>query len=73
VRTPLVEKQIREQARRCGISPDDVVRTIMTEPAAICRLLEPEQVAALPLYLCSDEAARITGAALDIDLGCSAR
>jgi 3-hydroxybutyrate dehydrogenase len=73
VRTPLVEKQIQEQAHRHGISPDDVVRKIMTEPAAIRRLLEPEEVAALAFYVCSDEAAGITGAAIDIDLGWTAR
>jgi len=73
VRTPLVEKQIQDQAHRHGISPDDVVRKIMLEPAAIRRLLEPEEVAALALYLCSDTAAGITGAALDIDLGWTAR
>jgi 3-hydroxybutyrate dehydrogenase len=73
VRTPLVEKQIQEQAVRHGIPPADVVTKIMTEPAAIHRLLEPEEVAALALYLCSDEAAGITGAALDIDLGWTAR
>jgi len=73
VRTPLVEKQIQEQALRHGISPDDVVRKIMTEPAAIRRLLEPEEVAALAFYVCSDEAAGITGAAIDIDLGWTAR
>jgi 3-hydroxybutyrate dehydrogenase len=73
VRTPLVEKQIEEQALRYGITPGEVVRTIMTEPAAIKRLLEPEEVASLALYLCSDEAAGITGAALDIDLGWTAR
>jgi 3-hydroxybutyrate dehydrogenase len=73
VRTPLVEKQIQEQAVRHGIPAADVVTKIMTEPAAIHRLLEPEEVAALALYLCSDEAAGITGAALDIDLGWTAR
>jgi 3-hydroxybutyrate dehydrogenase len=73
VRTPLVEKQIQEQAVRHGIPPADVVTKIMTEPAAIHRLLEPEEVAALALYLCSDEASGITGAALDIDLGWTAR
>ncbi len=73
VRTPLVEKQILEQAHRHGISPDDVIRKIMTEPAAIRRLLDPEEVAALALFLCSDEAAGITGSALDIDLGWTAR
>ena len=73
VRTPLVEMQIDEQARRHGISPEEVVRKIMLEPAAIRRLLEPEEVAAMALYLCSDQAAGITGAALDIDLGWTAR
>ena len=73
VRTPLVDQQIDEQARRHGISRDDVIRKIMTEPAAIHRLLEPEEVASLALYLCSDEASGITGAALDMDLGWTAR
>ncbi|HUI52583.1 MAG TPA: 3-hydroxybutyrate dehydrogenase [Terriglobales bacterium] len=72
VRTPLVEKQIQDQAKRHGISPDDVVAKIMLEPAAIRRLLEPEEVAAMALYLCSDAASGVTGTALDIDLGWTA-
>ena len=50
-----------------------MITKIMTEPAAIKRLLEPSEVASLVLYLCSEEAAGITGAALDIDLGWTAR
>jgi 3-hydroxybutyrate dehydrogenase len=73
VRTPLVEKQIVDQAIRHGISREEVVTKIMTEPAAIKRLLEPDEVASLTLYLCSDQAAGLTGAALDIDLGWTAR
>lgn len=73
VRTPLVEKQIADQATRHGISSEDVVTKIMTEPAAIKRLLDPAEVASLALYLCSDQAAGFTGAALDIDLGWTAR
>jgi 3-hydroxybutyrate dehydrogenase len=73
VRTPLVEKQVADQAIRHGISREDVVTKIMTEPAAIKRLLEPDEVASLALYLCSDQAAGFTGAALDIDLGWTAR
>ena len=45
----------------------------MTEPAAIKRLLEPEEVAALTVFLCSDGTSGITGSALDIDLGWTAR
>jgi 3-hydroxybutyrate dehydrogenase len=73
VRTPMVEGQIAEQARRHSISPEEVVQKIMLAPAAIRRLLEPEEVASLVLYLCSDQASGITGAALDIDLGWNAR
>ena len=73
VRTPLVEKQIHEQAARHKISAEEVVQKIMTEPAAIRRLLDPDEVASLALYLCSDSAAGITGSALDIDLGWTAR
>jgi 3-hydroxybutyrate dehydrogenase len=73
VRTPLVEKQIEDQAAYHGISHEEVITTIMTEPAAIKRLLEPGEVASLVLYLCSEQAAGITGAALDIDLGWTAR
>lgn len=69
VRTPLVENQIADQAARYGISLQDVVTRIMTEPAAIKRLLDPFEVASLALYLCSDQASGMTGAALDIDLG----
>ena len=54
-------------------SEEDVVQKIMLAPAAIRRMLEPCEVASLVAYLCSDNAAGITGAALDIDLGWTAR
>ena len=72
VRTPLVEKQIENQAKSHGISEQDVIQKIMLEPAAIKRLLEPCEVASLVKYLCTDDAAGITGAAIDIDLGWTA-
>ena len=73
VRTPLVEKQIEAQAKTHGISPEEVIDRIMLEPAAIKRLVEPEEVADLALYLASDKARSITGAAHLIDLGWTAR
>jgi len=72
VRTPLVEKQIENQARSHGIPEEEVIQKIMLEPAAIKRLLNPSEVASLVRYLCSDDAAGITGTALDIDLGWTA-
>src|SRR5436309_519425 len=61
VRTPLVSKQIADQARAHGISEDAVLREIMLAPAALKRLLEPSEVAAYVTFLCSDAAAGITG------------
>ncbi len=73
VRTPLVEGQIADQARVHGIPAEKVIETIMLAPAAVKRLLEPEEVASLVLYLCSDAAAGVTGAAHSIDGGWTAR
>jgi 3-hydroxybutyrate dehydrogenase len=44
----------------------------MLEPHAIKRLLEPSEVAGMAVYLCSDAAATVTGAALSIDAGWTA-
>jgi 3-hydroxybutyrate dehydrogenase len=73
VRTPLVEKQIAAQAQRHRIPESEVVQRIMLAPAAIKRLLEPQEVAALIVYLCSDAAQAITGTAISIDCGWTAR
>jgi 3-hydroxybutyrate dehydrogenase len=73
VRTPIVEGQIADQARAHGISPREVTEQIMLGPAAIKRLLEPEEVAGLAVFLASDAAAAITGAAYTIDVGWTAR
>jgi 3-hydroxybutyrate dehydrogenase len=73
VRTPLVEGQIADQARTRGISEEDVVANVMLEPAAIKRLIEPEEVAELVLFLASERAGAITGVAHTIDLGWTAR
>ena len=73
VRTPLVEKQIEDQARTRGLSTEDVVQSVMLEPAAVKRLIEPDEVAALVAYLCTEAAGIITGAAWAVDLGWTAR
>jgi 3-hydroxybutyrate dehydrogenase len=73
VRTPLVEKQIADQARVHGISEDAVIRDVMLAPAALKRLLDPSEVAAYVSFLCSDHAAGITGSLQVIDCGWTAR
>jgi 3-hydroxybutyrate dehydrogenase len=71
VRTPLVDQQIEAQARAHGIGRAEVVERIMLAPAALKRLLEPDEVAAAVAYLCAPEASFITGSSLMIDGGWS--
>jgi 3-hydroxybutyrate dehydrogenase len=73
VRTPLVENQIADQARVHGIPEDQVVEQILLESAAVKRLVEPDEVADLVVFLCSDRAASITGASWTLDGGWTAR
>ena len=72
VRTPLVEGQIADQARAHGMSEDEVVERVMLAPAAIRRLIEPEEVAEAVAFLCSPAAASVTGSSLVMDGGWSA-
>jgi 3-hydroxybutyrate dehydrogenase len=73
VRTPLVEAQIADQAKAAGIPEREVVDRIMLAGSAIPRLLEADEVAAYVRFLCSDDAAGITGSAQMIDGGWTAR
>ena len=72
VRTPLVEKQIADQARAHDISEQDVVSNIMLASAPIKRILEPGEIGALAVYLCSDAASGMTGSDIMIDCGWTA-
>ena len=72
VRTPLVEAQMADQARTHGISESEVLEQIMLERSAIKRLIEPEEVAAMALFLCSPSAASVTGSSFCIDGGWTA-
>jgi 3-hydroxybutyrate dehydrogenase len=73
VRTPLVTKQIADQARTHGIPEDQVVSEIMLKESAIKRLVEPEEVASLVGWLASPSAGMITGSSYLMDGGWSAR
>lgn len=73
VRTPLVERQISDQARAHGMSEDEVLGSVMLKNSAIKRLLEPAEVATAVAYLCSDDAGFVTGTNIVLDGGWSAR
>jgi 3-hydroxybutyrate dehydrogenase len=67
VRTPLIENQVPLLAQKHGIPEDEVIRTVILPNCPLGRLLEPDEVAQMVLYLCSDAASGVTGAALPID------
>jgi 3-hydroxybutyrate dehydrogenase len=73
VRTPLVEKQITDQARVHGIPESDVIEKVMLTENAIKRLIEPEEVADLVAWLCGPTARMVTGSSYVMDGGWTAR
>lgn len=73
VRTPLVERQIADQARVHGIPENEVLERVLLTESAIKRLVEPEEVAALVVWLAGDAAGMVTGASYTMDGGWSAR
>jgi 3-hydroxybutyrate dehydrogenase len=71
--TPLVEKQIDDQAKAHNLSREDVVRNVLLAPHPNKRFATVDEMGALAAFLCSDQAASITGTSLPIDGGWTAR
>jgi 3-hydroxybutyrate dehydrogenase len=71
VRTPLVEKQIADQAKLHGIPESDVPGKIFLQRSAVKRLMEPSEVASAVLWLCDNSF--VTGTSLAVDGGWSAQ
>lgn len=69
VRTPLVEGQIKDTAKARGITEEQVIRDVMLGEQPTKRFVLVEELAALTVFLCSEGAASITGAALPVDGG----
>ena len=68
-----MKKQISDQARARGISTDAVVRDVLLAKQATKKCVTVEELAALVVFLCSDIAASVTGAALPVDGGWTAQ
>lgn len=72
VRSPLVEKQLADQAKAHGIPESEVLEKVLLQDAAIKRLVEPDEVASLALWLAGPDAGMVTGASYTMDGGWSA-
>jgi 3-hydroxybutyrate dehydrogenase len=73
VRTPLVEKQIADQAQAHGVPEESVLEDVILEPHAVKRLIEPEEVAEVVAFLAGPGGRGFSGSALPMDLGWTAR
>ncbi|KTT71083.1 3-hydroxybutyrate dehydrogenase, partial [Sphingomonas endophytica] len=70
--TPLVEKQIPDTMAARGLTRDQVMNDVLLAAQPTKEFVTPEQVAALALFLCRDEAKAITGTNLSVDGGWTA-
>jgi 3-hydroxybutyrate dehydrogenase len=73
VNTPLVQRQIADQAKAHGIAEAEVVEKILLVNSAIKRMTEPADIASLAVWLAGPHASMVTGASYLIDGGWSAR
>jgi 3-hydroxybutyrate dehydrogenase len=70
--TPLVEKQIPDTMKARNMTKEQVIHDVLLEAQPTKEFVTSEQVAALALFLCGDDASQITGANLSIDGGWTA-
>jgi 3-hydroxybutyrate dehydrogenase len=73
VLTPLVAKQIEVKAKAAGISFDQASENLLREKQPMLKFTSPEQIGALTVFLCGDNAATISGVPLSIDGGWTAQ
>ncbi|MBL0162676.1 MAG: 3-hydroxybutyrate dehydrogenase [Xanthomonadales bacterium] len=69
VRTPLVEKQIPEQARELGISEDEVIKNVMLKDTVDAKFTTVDDVANLALFLAAFETNALTGQSITVSHG----
>ena len=69
VLTPLVEQQLEDRARKNGTDVATETTELLREKQPMLKFTSPESIGAFVVFLCSDAAQTITGAALSIDGG----
>ena len=69
VLTPLVQKQVDARAEQQQLSNEDAKRSLLAEKQPSMDFATPEQLGALAVFLCSDAAAQVRGAAWNVDGG----
>ena len=70
--TPLVEGQIPDTMKARNMTREQVINDVLLAGQPTKQFVQPEQVAAIALFLCSDDAAQITGANISVDGGWTA-
>tara|TARA_R110002020_G_scaffold86731_5_gene214111 strand:- start:3689 stop:4462 length:774 start_codon:yes stop_codon:yes gene_type:complete len=73
VETPLVAGQIADTAKARNMSEEQVINEVILKAQPTKEFVQVGQIASLAMYLTSDQAAQITGAALSIDGGWTAQ
>lgn len=73
VKTPLVEGQIKDQAKAHHLSEDEVVKKIMLKKQAVKEFIPEDKIAELAVFLAMDNASSITGSAYILDGGWTAQ
>lgn len=69
VDTPLMRGQVKEQMKLNNLTEDEVISDVFLKQQFVKKLTTPDQVAAMVIYLASDEASTITGEAFNISGG----
>lgn len=69
VKTPLVEGQIKDQAKAHGLSEDEVVQKVMLKKQAVKEFIPGNKIAELALFLAAENSSSITGSSYTLDGG----
>ena len=70
--TPLVENQIPDTMKARGMTRDEVINDVLLVKQATKKFVQPEEIGALAVFLCRDEAQNVNGANWSVDGGWTA-